>query len=109
MDLYSLPDHIDADAIDAVDYRELLRRDSMSVGIYQLPPGSDDPQSPHGEDEIYHVLAGRAKVRVGEEVNPVRPGDVVFVEREVDHEFLDIEEALALLVVFAPAEGTCSD
>ena len=87
-------------------YLEVLRRDSMSVGIYRLPAGAEDTQQPHNEDEVYHVLAGRAKIRVGDEVNPVEPGDMIFVEREVNHEFFDIEEPLEVLVVFAPAEGT---
>lgn len=87
-------------------YREFIRTDAMSVGLYRLPAGSDDPQEPHTEDEVYHVVDGRAKLRVGEEVRPVGPGDVVFVERGVEHAFLDIEADLVTLVFFAPAEGT---
>ncbi len=90
-------------------YFEFLRRDSMSVGIYRLPADGEDRQQPHTEDEIYYVLSGRAKIRVGDEVNPVAPEDVVFVERNVDHTFFDIEEALELLVVFAPAEGSLAE
>lgn len=87
-------------------YLEVLRRDSMSVGIYRLPAGAEDTQNPHREDEIYHVLSGRAKIRVGDEVNPVGPGDLIYVDRGVDHEFFEIEDPLEVLVVFAPAEGT---
>lgn len=87
-------------------YHEFIRKASMSVGLYRLPAGSEDPQEPHTEDEVYHVVEGRANLRVGEEVRPVGPGDVVFVERGVDHAFRDIEADLVALVFFAPAEGT---
>jgi hypothetical protein len=33
------------------------------------------------------------------------PGCVIFVERAVEHRFLDITEDLTLLVFFAPPEG----
>jgi mannose-6-phosphate isomerase-like protein (cupin superfamily) len=94
---------------DAVGYREFVRERSLSVGLYTLPAGSDDPQDPHTEDEVYHVLEGRARLRVGSETARVGPGSVVFVPRGTDHEFLDVEETLRTLVFFAPAEGTNAD
>ena len=87
-------------------YREFLREPSMSLGRYVLPAGGTDPQSPHGEDEVYLVLEGRGVIEIAGERHPVAPGDVVFVGRGTDHRFVDIEADLELLVVFAPAEGT---
>jgi mannose-6-phosphate isomerase-like protein (cupin superfamily) len=87
-------------------FHEFLRRESMSLGVYRLEAGATDPQEPHAEDEMYYVVSGSATIRIGNETRPVEEGDVVFVEREVDHEFLDIEEELVTLVVFAPAYGS---
>lgn len=87
-------------------YFEFLREASMSIGRYVLPAGGRDPQSPHTEDEAYYVVGGRATIRIADDAYPVEPGDVVYVEREVDHRFVEIEEPLELLVFFAPAEGT---
>lgn len=81
---------------------EILREDSMSLELYRLEAGATDPQDPHEEDEVYYVVAGLAKIRIGEETHAVRAGDVVFVERGVDHHFFDIEEDLVTLIVFAP-------
>jgi len=39
---------------------------------------------------------------VAGERRPVRPGSIVFVAKEVEHRFVDIEEDLSLLVFFAP-------
>jgi mannose-6-phosphate isomerase-like protein (cupin superfamily) len=108
MDLTSVPDLLDQATGDE-PYHELLRRDSLSVGLYCLPAGGTDPQDPHTEDEVYYVVSGRATIEVDGERSPVEPGDVVFVEREVDHRFLDIEEELAVLVFFAPAEGSLAE
>ena len=88
-------------------YLEFLRVPSLSVGLYVLPAGATtDPQQPHTEDEVYHVVGGRARIRVGEEDRAVEVGTVVFVEAGVDHRFYDIEEDLRVLVFFAPAEGS---
>jgi mannose-6-phosphate isomerase-like protein (cupin superfamily) len=86
-------------------YLEFLRRDSMSCGLYVLEPGADDPQEPHQEDEVYVVVAGRARLEVAGQDHPVGPGGVLFVARTVPHRFHDVTERLSVLVFFAPAES----
>ena len=87
-------------------YHEFIRTHDLSVGVYVLPAGGTDPQGPHTEDEVYHVVSGRARIRVGEEDRAVQAGSVVFVGADVEHRFHDIEEELVVLVVFGPAEYT---
>lgn len=87
-------------------YLEFIRVPTLSVGLYVLEAGEDDRQQPHAEDEVYHVLHGRAIIRVGEETRPVGPGSVVFVAARVPHRFEAIGERLEVLVFFAPAEGS---
>ena len=89
----------------AKPYLEFLRVPAMSPGIYALPKGGQDLQSPHQEDEIYYVIRGRSRVRVGTENREVSAGSVIFVEARTEHRFYDIEEDLLLLVIFAPAEN----
>jgi len=86
-------------------YHEFLRVPAMSAGIYVLPPGATDNQSPHKEDEIYYVVRGKSKMRLGREERSISQGDVIFVEKNLEHRFFDIAEELVLLVVFAPAES----
>jgi mannose-6-phosphate isomerase-like protein (cupin superfamily) len=85
-------------------YHEFLRVPALSAGLYVLAAGAADPQSPHSEDEIYHLLAGRARITVGAETRDVAAGDTVFVAAGVPHRFHDIAEQLRVLVVFGPAE-----
>jgi mannose-6-phosphate isomerase-like protein (cupin superfamily) len=87
-------------------YHEFLRTHDLSVGIYRLPAGGTDPQSPHTEDEVYHVVRGRATITVGDEERPVTAGSIVFVGADVPHRFHDIEDELVVLVIFGPAEYT---
>jgi mannose-6-phosphate isomerase-like protein (cupin superfamily) len=85
-------------------YLEFLRVPAMSAGIYVLPAGGVDPQSPHNEDELYYVVQGKARMKVGKEDQPVGAESVIFVGAGVEHRFYDITEELVILVFFAPAE-----
>jgi mannose-6-phosphate isomerase-like protein (cupin superfamily) len=87
-------------------YQEFLRVPAMSAGIYVLPAGATDKQSPHKEDEIYYVVRGKAKMRLGREERSISQGDVIFVEKKLEHRFFEIDEELMLLVIFAPAESS---
>ncbi len=87
-------------------YLEFIKVPDLSVGLYELPAGGTDPQSPHTEDEVYYVVKGKAKIQVGGEDRAVQAGSVVYVARNVEHRFHSIEEALTILVFFAPAEYT---
>ena len=86
-------------------YREFLRVPAMSAGLYVLGVGASDRQRPHHQDEMYYVIRGRARFQAGEEDQEVGPGSVMFVSKELEHRFHAIQEELAVLVFFAPAES----
>jgi mannose-6-phosphate isomerase-like protein (cupin superfamily) len=85
---------------------EQLRVADLSVGTYSIPAGGTDEQSPHTEDEIYVITAGRARIVGGPEDSglAVRAGSVVYVAAREPHRFVDITEDLAAVVLFAPPE-----
>ena len=85
-------------------YLEFHRNDSMSVGLYVLPEGGFDPQIPHTEDEMYFIVAGRAKLMIDGRDYVAEPGSIHFVKAGIEHRFHEIEEDLSALVFFAPAE-----
>ncbi|MGA2190267.1 MAG: cupin domain-containing protein [Steroidobacteraceae bacterium] len=94
----------DQRAQQGIEYLEFLRESSMSAGVYVLPAGGVDRQSPHGQDEMYFVAKGRGRMRAGSEDHAIGPGSVIFVAAQVEHRFYDIAEELTVLVFFAPAE-----
>lgn len=85
-------------------YNEFLRRRGMSVGLYVLPVGTEDKQTPHMADEVYVVLQGRGRLRVVDEEVEVKAGAVISVDHGEDHQFLEVTEDLHMLVVFAPPD-----
>jgi mannose-6-phosphate isomerase-like protein (cupin superfamily) len=85
-------------------YLEFIKVPDLSLGLYVLPAGGTDPQSPHTEDEVYYVVSGRAKIKVADENRDVQAGSVLYVTKNVEHRFHSIEEELTMIVFFAPAE-----
>jgi mannose-6-phosphate isomerase-like protein (cupin superfamily) len=85
-------------------WREFLRAGMFSAGVYRLAAGEVDRQTPHAEDEIYYVLAGRGQLEVEGVRQAVGPGSIAFVTKLVEHRFVDITDDLELLVIFAPPE-----
>lgn len=83
---------------------EFLRATDASAGLYHLKAGADDRQQPHSEDELYVVMAGRARFEAGREVIAVSTGSVLFVPAGESHRFRDVSEDLTVLVFFAPPE-----
>ena len=90
-------------------FNEFLRRDSMSLEVYRLEAGATDSHDSHTEDEVYYIVTGSAKIHIGDDMHPVEPGDIIFVEREVEHYFFDIESELITLIFFAPPYGSLAE
>jgi mannose-6-phosphate isomerase-like protein (cupin superfamily) len=106
MDAFDVDELVRAQQASGRLYHEFIRSHDLSVGIYVLPAGGIDPQGPHTEDEVYHVVAGRGRLLVGEDDSEVAAGSVIFVPADAIHRFHDIEEELVILVFFGPAEYT---
>jgi mannose-6-phosphate isomerase-like protein (cupin superfamily) len=86
-------------------YREWVRSGSLSAGVYRLPAGGVDDQSPHDEDEVYVVTAGSATLDIDGARAEMGPGAVAYVPRLVPHRFVDVTEDLEVHAVFAPPES----
>jgi len=104
MQAYELPQLISQREAANKLYLEFLKVPDLSMGLYILPAGGVDPQSPHTEDEVYYIVSGRAQIKVADEDRTVQAGSIVYVEKNVEHRFHSIEEELTVIVFFAPAE-----
>ena len=87
-------------------YMEMLRTGKLSAGLYRLRRGEEDQQRPHHEEEVYLVLEGRARFRIGDQDFAAEQGSLLTVPARVEHSFHLITDDMLLLVFFAPAEGT---
>lgn len=106
MDAFELSEVIAAHREAGRLYHEFFAVPGMSLGLYVLPAGGPDPQSPHTEDEVYYVVSGNGMVHVDGEDRSLSAGSIVFVGETVSHHFHSITEDLTLLVVFAPRRGS---
>lgn len=62
----------------------------------RMPPGSGVPLHRHSrEDEIFHVLAGRVELTVGDDTREGGPGDVAYLPRGVAHAIRVVGDAEA--------------
>ena len=104
MQAYKLANLISQRADSDKRYLEFLKVPDLSMGLYVLPAGGVDPQSPHTEDEVYYVVSGKAQIKVADEDRAVQAGSIVYVAKNVEHRFHSIEEELIVIVFFAPAE-----
>jgi quercetin dioxygenase-like cupin family protein len=108
MDAFTLAEALARRQATGGPWVELLSVPDLSVGLYVLAAGADDPQQPHTEDEVYVILAGRGRFTALAQTRDCGPGDVIFVPARVPHRFHDIAEELRIVVVFGPAEGSRS-
>jgi mannose-6-phosphate isomerase-like protein (cupin superfamily) len=100
---FDLADLSDEQRASAEPWLEFLRVPSLRAGLYVLAPGAWDHQSPHEEDEVYIVVAGRATFQAGTDSRTVGPGTVIYVAAHQEHKFTAIVEELRVLVFFATA------
>jgi mannose-6-phosphate isomerase-like protein (cupin superfamily) len=105
VDDHTFEELVRAQAAGEEPYLEFMRSESMSAGLYVLDAGATDGQSPHAQDEIYVVVAGRSRFTAGMRTRDVSAGDVIYVPASVEHRFHDITRQLKLIVVFAPPES----
>jgi mannose-6-phosphate isomerase-like protein (cupin superfamily) len=103
MKAFDLKDVFDSWRQEDRPYHEFIREDSLTVGLYVLPAGGVDRQTPHLEDEVYYITSGRGVINVAGEDRPVQEGSIIFVGKGTEHFFHLIAEELVILVFFAVA------
>lgn len=84
-------------------FDEFLRTPSLSCSVYHVPAGSKEMQNAHDEDELYFVLEGNGKLRVGDDEHTVEKGTLLYVRADSDHTFFEIENDLTVLAFFGSA------
>ena len=99
--VFDLAELLERHELRKTPYLEFLRVPALSCGVYRLSAGARDLQGPHDEDEVYYVISGRGRVRVGGEDRPVGPGSLLYVRATSEHSFFEIDEEITLLVFFA--------
>lgn len=73
---------------------------NSAVGLMTLGPGKSSGLHQHEvAEEVWYIVSGRGKVRIGEDVEDVEPHMVVFGPPRIPHGFIN-EGAQPLVAVF---------
>ena len=83
---------------------QFFDNNTMFSGIYEIPAGGEDRQSPHQYDALYFVAKGKAVLIAGDERFDAGPGGIYFVKARIPHRFVEITEDLQVLVFFSKAD-----
>ena len=80
---------------------------ALDYFIVEVGPGGGPPlHVHHRQEEAIHVLAGRFKVRIGDEVHNLEPGGFAYLPAGLPHAFLNLTDQPAeLIVVYTPGGG----
>ena len=81
----------------------LMAHGSMRLRYYA--PRGEDAQTPHAQDEVYIVVAGRGTFESAGQTCAFGPDDVLFAPAGATHRFVDFSDDFATWVVFYGPEG----
>lgn len=89
------------------DLGKQLGADGFGARLWRLRPGQASTRHRHfATEELYVVLEGKGRIRVGDEVLSLDPLDALLVDPEsVRQVFNDTEEDALWLIFGAPPEG----
>ncbi|MEP7359771.1 MAG: cupin domain-containing protein, partial [Anaerolineales bacterium] len=80
---------------------------ALDYFIVQVAPHGGPPLHVHHfQEETIHVLKGRYKIRIGEEIFYVNEGGFAYLPSKVPHAFLNLtDEPGEIIVVYTPGGG----
>lgn len=101
--LHQLPGAATARYPQGAPFVQMLRHGSMTVELYR--PQGQDLQTPHTQDELYVVVAGRGEFFCDGQTCEFGPGDCLFVPAGVEHRFSRFTEDFITWVIFYGPPG----
>ena len=85
-------------------YGPTITGKELEVGYYTEPKGTGAKPQHHPSEQIIMVLAGRLRMRIGDEVREIGPGEVALILGNQEHEQEALEEGTRF-VSFKTAAG----
>lgn len=67
------------------------------------PKGGPPLHIHYNQDEMFYILEGEYKFQVGDDKHSMKPGDTIFLPRNVPHAFVQLTENGKVLVTYQPA------
>lgn len=83
------------------ELQELYNSDNLSLS-YSVITDNSKPHKHKKMEEVYFIVKGKAKLKVGDRILPVETGDVFSIPKNEYHNIQNIEETIELIVVTNP-------
>lgn len=83
------------------ELQELYNSDNLSLSYSVITDGSK-PHKHKKTVEVYFIVKGKAKLKVGDSIFPIQAGDVFSIPKNKYHNIQDVEETTELMVVTNP-------
>lgn len=82
-----------------------IQIEHFNLGYVELDPqGGQVPWHNHEQEEIYFILEGTGEMCVGDEIQTVHGGQVVFIPSNAFHQLTNVgEDPLIMIYCYAPA------
>jgi len=92
--------------VENTDLAKQLEAGALGARLWRLAPGQASTKHRHRqEEELYFLLEGRGRARIGDEVLTLAPGDTLLIEPSTVRQlFNDTGDDQLWLVVGAPPE-----
>jgi mannose-6-phosphate isomerase-like protein (cupin superfamily) len=81
--------------------QELYASDNLSLS-YSVITDSSKPHKHKKMEEVYFIIKGKAKLKVGDEIFTIQKGDVFSIPKNKYHNIQDVEETIELVVITNP-------
>ena len=78
--------------------------DTYAMRVIEIQPGGHTPYHAHWFEHQNFVLEGEGQVRIGDEVYPIKPGDVIFVPGDVEHQYVNTGDTSLKFICSIPME-----
>ena len=83
------------------ELQELYNSNNLSLS-YAIITDSSKPHKHEKMEEVYFIIKGKAKLKVGDKILPIETGDIFSIPKNKYHNIQDVEETIELVVVTNP-------
>lgn len=104
-------DPVEMDGVEGVRMRVLVGRadgaPTFALRRFTVDPGGHTPNHRHNYEHEVVVLEGAGRVEHEGETRPIRAGDVLFVEPNAQHQFVNDGDAPLVFLCLVPVSFDC--
>jgi mannose-6-phosphate isomerase-like protein (cupin superfamily) len=86
-------------------YGPTVTGDELEIGFYTEPKDTGAKAHHHKSEQMMLVLEGRLRMRIGDEIRDIGPGELALIPSDLEHEQRALEDNTRF-VSFKRSEGT---